>query len=376
MNSLIVAGFVLTLFLLSIMLGKKNQLVADRFLILYLGFVSFQQLYAYVEAIGVLQDSYWMLLGKGVYLLNAPFFFFYVYALIKQKHLKLNQLLILLSPFLAYVLHFFYYYFWIFDRVDLSIHQGLLFVNGELAISWLIFVALFLLIEPIILVVFYILLRDYRKRLLASVSNTERIHLNWLRILFVLSLISNVILVPIGTLTVSIGWLSTQFMETLIAVNSVIFLFVLGYFGFKQTTVFSDLELDEPSSRKTSTYERSGLSSLQAKEYHAQLLKLMEEQKPYLNGELTAGALAQLLGISVNHLSQVLNKEQQQNFFDFVNSYRVNEVIEKMKNPSFAHLTLLAIALDGGFNSKTSFNTIFKKITHQTPSHYYKSLAK
>jgi len=100
----------------------------------------------------------------------------------------------------------------------------------------------------------------------------------------------------------------------------------------------------------------------------------MQEKKPYLNGELTAGELSKLLGISVNHLSQVLNKEQKQNFFDFINSYRIKDVLLKMEDPSNAHLTLLALALDSGFNSKTSFNTIFKKVTNQTPSQYYKSL--
>jgi AraC-like DNA-binding protein len=100
----------------------------------------------------------------------------------------------------------------------------------------------------------------------------------------------------------------------------------------------------------------------------------MEEKKPWLNGELTAGQLSQLLGISVNHLSQVLNKEQHQNFFDFINSYRVSEVIRRMGDNGNSHLTLLAIALDSGFNSKTSFNTVFKKVTNQTPSHYCKAL--
>ena len=102
----------------------------------------------------------------------------------------------------------------------------------------------------------------------------------------------------------------------------------------------------------------------------------MTDQKPYLDGELTAGALSQALGISINHLSQVLNQEQHQNFFDFINSYRVKEVIEKMKDPGNRHLTLLALALDSGFNSKTSFNTVFKKVTHQTPSQFYKMLPK
>jgi AraC-like DNA-binding protein len=182
--------------------------------------------------------------------------------------------------------------------------------------------------------------------------------------------------VPVSTLNLIQGWFSIGLMEMLTEGASVIFFFVVGYYGFKQTNIFTNLELKETSPEKTAAgnYERSGLSPQQAKDYHTRLLKLMDEKKPWLNGELTAGQLSQLVGVSVNHLSQILNKEQHQNFFDFINSYRVNEVIRKMGDTSNSHLTLLAIALDSGFNSKTSFNTVFKKVTHQTPSNYYKSL--
>ena len=375
MSSLIVTGFALIVLLLSVILGKKNKFFADKFLILYLTFAALRQVYIYIEYSGLLQESYWMLLGKGIYLLHAPFFFLYVYAITMQRNLQLKHYVIIFFPFIIYALHFFYYYVWVFDSVSLSIEKGLLFVNGKPSLSWLIFAVLFLIIEPIFLIVFYYLLRRYKKRLLESVSNTDRINLNWLNVLFYLWLFTSVILVPIGTVTVGRGWFSTNHLEILIEIVSVAFFFIVGFYGFKQTTIFTNLELRELPIKSTSSYyERSGLSALQAKDYHHQLLILMEEKKPYLNGELTAGELSGLLGISVNHLSQVLNKEQKQNFFDFVNSYRVKEVIRKMEDSGNSHLTLLAMALDSGFNSKTSFNTIFKKASNQTPSQYYKSL--
>jgi AraC-like DNA-binding protein len=362
---------------LSVMLGKRNKIFADNFLILYLTFAALRQLYIYVEHTGVLQSSYWMLFGKGSYLLHAPFFFLYVYALTVQKKLPLKHYLIIFFPFVAYTLHFFYYYYlWVFDRASLSINKGLLYINDKLSVSWLVFAILFLIIEPIFLFASYYLLRRYRKRLLESVSNADRINLNWLNVLFYLWLLSSVVLVPIGVLTVGMGWFSTDFLELLIEIVSVAFFFVVGYYGFKQTTIFTNLKLSSETSGRTisANYERSGLSPQQAKQYHNQLLKLMEEQKPYLNGGLTAGELSQLLGISANYLSQILNQEQKQNFFDFVNSYRVKEVTRKMQNAENSHLTLLAMALDSGFNSKTSFNTIFKRATDQTPSQYYKAL--
>jgi AraC-like DNA-binding protein len=376
MAFLIVAGFVLLFLLLSIMLGKKNKLFADQYLILYLSFATLWKLYVFAEYSGLLSESYWMLLGKGMYLLHAPFFFLYIFALIRQRSLSLKHYAFLFGPFVIYAIHFFYYYLWVFDTVTLSINKGLLFINGALSLSWLIFVVLFHIIEPIYLILSYVLLKRYRKQLLESVSDTDRINLNWLNVLFFFWLIAAILLVPISTLNLIQGWFSTGLMEMLTEGVSVIFFFVVGYYGFKQTNIFTNLELKETLPGKTTTgnYERSGLSPQQAKDYHALLLKLMEDKKPWLNGELTAGQLSQLVGVSVNHLSQILNKEQQQNFFDFINSYRVNEVIRKMGDTGNSHLTLLAIALDSGFNSKTSFNTVFKKVTNQTPSHYYKSL--
>lgn len=360
------------------MLGKKNKLFADQFLILYLVFAALWHVYIYIEHTGLLQESYWMLMGKGIYLLHAPFLFLYIYALTRQKKLQAKYMVMLFVPFLLYVLHFIYYYLWVFDSVDLSISNGLLYVNGSVAVSWLFFVISFHLIDPIFLVLTYALLRDYKRRLLESVSNTQRIGLNWLKLLFSLWLMMSVVLVPIGVLTVSSGLVSTDFLDMAVQVFSVGFFFTIGFYGFKQTTVFTDLHLKEELSMKTvsNNYERSGLSALQAKEYHSLLLTLMEEKKPFLNGELTASELSQMVGISPNYLSQVLNKEQKQNFFDFVNGYRVKEMILKMEDSRNSHLTLLAMALDSGFNSKTTFNTIFKKATSQTPSQYFKALQK
>lgn len=376
MKNLTVAGIVLTLFLLSLILGKKNKQVADKYLILYLCYATLTQVYFFAETISEVRHSYWMLLGRGVYLLNAPLLFLYVYSLFTSKRIALKFALVLFLPFAAYVLHFFYFYLWVFDKVSLSVQSGLLVINGEISVSWSIFVILFLLIEPVYLVWFYLLLSRYKRGLLDAVSSIDNIQLRWLYLLFYLWLINTAILVPISTLAVGVAWIPVEFLEIMIQATCVAFFFILGYYGFKQTSVFIDLKPDVAFTTgvKPPGYQKSGLSEEQANGFHRQLLSLMESQKPYLKGDLKATELAQLLGASVNHLSQVLSQIQQQNFFDFINTYRVKDVICKMEDPKNAHLTLLAIALDSGFNSKTSFNTVFKKLMHQTPSDYYKSI--
>ncbi len=100
----------------------------------------------------------------------------------------------------------------------------------------------------------------------------------------------------------------------------------------------------------------------------------MKEKKPYLDKKLSLKQVALELDISTNYLSQVINENLQQNFFDFVNSYRIEEMILRLKNQSNRKYTLLAIAYSVGFNSKTTFNASFNKLKGQTPRSYLKEI--
>ncbi len=96
----------------------------------------------------------------------------------------------------------------------------------------------------------------------------------------------------------------------------------------------------------------------------------MVAKKPFLNPNLTLQQLASELEISTHYLSQIINDKFNLNFFDYINQFRVNEVIAKLNNPKYVSYSLLGIALDSGFNSKSAFNRIFKKFTNLTPSQY------
>ena len=96
----------------------------------------------------------------------------------------------------------------------------------------------------------------------------------------------------------------------------------------------------------------------------------MEEEKPYLNGKLSLKEVAEKTNISTNHLSQVINENLEKNFFDFVNGYRLNLVKQKIKKPSNKKYTILSLAYECGFNSKSSFNSIFKKHEGMTPTEF------
>ncbi|MBF9237042.1 helix-turn-helix transcriptional regulator [Hymenobacter sp. BT683] len=100
----------------------------------------------------------------------------------------------------------------------------------------------------------------------------------------------------------------------------------------------------------------------------AQLLACMDAEQLWLAPELTLTDLAQRLGTNPGFLSKVINAGCGQNFNDFVNSYRVAEAQRKLADPRFAHFSLVGVALESGFNSKSTFNRVFKKLTGYPPS--------
>ena len=150
------------------------------------------------------------------------------------------------------------------------------------------------------------------------------------------------------------------------------FVVYIGYSGIRQKDLFSNTVKNEGELAKTEReYKKSGLKSDIAIDKHNELLELMKNEKPYLNPKLTLTELAQSLSVSSNHLSQIINQYEQVNFHDFVNKYRVEEFIKRAQSNKY--FSILAHALDSGFNSKSSFNSVFKKIKSETPSQYMAS---
>jgi AraC-like DNA-binding protein len=127
-------------------------------------------------------------------------------------------------------------------------------------------------------------------------------------------------------------------------------------------------------SMKREKYLKSGLNSDTANRIKTKLLNVMEREAPYTDSTLTLNSLARILEVSPHNLSEVINLHLKQNFFDFINNYRLQKVKKDLSDPQKSNLTFLAIAFEAGFNSKSSFNLIFKKHTGLTPSQYKSSL--
>lgn len=119
-------------------------------------------------------------------------------------------------------------------------------------------------------------------------------------------------------------------------------------------------------------YKTSTLTDKKSKEMLRQLLELMEKEKLYLDPYMTLQKMAGKLNITKEEISQVINREMYMNFNNFLNKYRVNEAKIKLRDPKENRYVILKVAYDVGFNSKSSFNSAFKKFTNMSPSQYRK----
>lgn len=129
------------------------------------------------------------------------------------------------------------------------------------------------------------------------------------------------------------------------------------------------LDLNEESAGK-----KKGLLDIgQVETYRNQLLQYMGDNAPYLNPDLSLRSLAELIDMNPNQLSWLLNESLGKNFNEFINQYRVETFKNLAKDPANANITVLGLAYDSGFNSKTVFNTYFKKETGLTPKQFLKA---
>jgi AraC-like DNA-binding protein len=211
------------------------------------------------------------------------------------------------------------------------------------------------------------LIKKHKHDIKESFSAIDKIKLGWIEFLILL-LVSDV--VGYFILTV-IGAAQPELYaarKTIFGLWKVVVIFLIGYKGLTQTEIYTGPDWKKDSEK----YRSSKMTPLQAEAYLKTLTEHMESEKPYLENELTLNKLASQIEIGPRHLSQVINEKLNRNFFDFVNRYRVEEAKKLLVNMDTSQNSILDIAFDSGFNSKSSFNMIFKKYTAMTPSQFRK----
>jgi len=137
--------------------------------------------------------------------------------------------------------------------------------------------------------------------------------------------------------------------------------------ALRQPEIFAGITQNE-----TVKYLGSTFTSDQVEEFKQRLLALMSSEKPFLEPQVSLSDLSEKLSVSAKQLSQVINQSFNKSFFDFINSYRIQEFQQILKASRDDKMTVLEVMFQVGFNSKSSFNTAFKKETGQTPTEFRK----
>ena len=222
-------------------------------------------------------------------------------------------------------------------------------------------------------------LRRHRARIQESYASLERVNLRWLLRLAGAS----AAIWALATALAMTDAADRAFFERsddVIALAVAVLVYAIGYMALRQPEVFDYAAPREPDDAEPSAaaeprpYERSGLSEPDAAALERKLLDAMERDRLYQDSDLTLADLADRLGTSPHKLSEVLNGRLDMTFYDFVNGYRVREVQRRIADERSRNLTILALAMDAGFASKSTFNHVFRQRTGQTPSAYRRSL--
>lgn len=226
-------------------------------------------------------------------------------------------------------------------------------------------------------------LMRHRRDVEHSYSNIARVNLRWL---FWLTAGTGGIWILVTAMKVAN--VSTSIRDGHVAIAMALLIYAIGYKGLRQpeilqyrTAEFPVVKREvgptpEPATPETPAprYERSGLTDAEALLLRESVLLVMDRDQPWKESELTLPDLAGRLNSTPHKLSEVLNSQMGQTFYDFVNGYRVREVQRRIKAGDTRSLKMLALAMDAGFASKSAFNDVFKKHTSQTPSAFRHSL--
>jgi AraC-like DNA-binding protein len=216
----------------------------------------------------------------------------------------------------------------------------------------------------------------FRKQIKDNYSfNSSKISLDWLLLMIILFVVL-ILLIIIG----SVLYENKRINNSVYIFRHIVELFhvyALSIWGFYQKQLISVYKTDSDSETDTDTdgassgkYVKSGLKSEDAKSYVENLIKYMNDSGVWKDSELSIAKLASQTSISKHQLSEVLNEYLGKNFYVFVNEYRVEYAKQLLMNKKYSNWSIIAIAYECGFNSKTAFNIFFKKYTQQTPSEF------
>ncbi len=358
----------------AMLLLQKKKAAHDKVLFIWLIYLGL-----YTGCYALFKDTLFTgfhLLSAGfisLLMLHGPFLFLYISALMEPKWEFTSKRLLHFIPFLLFNL-----YILIASAMpELAERIRLDHVAGAHSVPLLfkLFLILTALSGPVYIILSIGLFRKSDIDIFNNLFSSDVVNLDWLRKLVYTFGVIWTVLIIFATIHHVFNLFSWIFCTNGLFVALSLFIILIGYFGLKQKEIFIQFQketieyITEPKAR----YAGVMIKEQDLEEYAGKISNFMLSAKPYLDADLTLPQLAGMVDIPAHHLSRVINEQFGINFFDFINQYRIEEVKLKIDNPLYDNLSLLGIAFESGFNTKSAFNRVFKKMTGITPSEYKKN---
>lgn len=285
----------------------------------------------------------------------GPSFYFYVLTLTNPNFRFTKRHLWHFSPLVLNYIH--------------SIYHGI-FPGNRTPWHWFHFIAELLESAAIISILIYMMLsfkrvKDYQLQLLDNVSTMTKIDLQWVKKTIMVIVVSFVLILVF--LSISSGVSGKEIFHQWDEYRSVVLLlysctlYWLSIRGYQQAQT---IKISKP------TDSNAGLLDTESIKVINQLHDAMINENLFRNPELSLTGLSTSISVSERTISEVLNGNLNKNFYQFVNEYRVKDVQEKLKDHKNSHLKILSLAFDAGFNSKATFNRLFKAYSGLTPKEF------
>lgn len=222
-----------------------------------------------------------------------------------------------------------------------------------------------MILSGIVYVVLSLLaVRKYTKGISSQYSNTEKINLNWLYYLIA---------------GIAFIWIAVIIRNDILIFSIVVlFIVVAAYFGISRVGILDlpvsiDMTEDKEQDHEMVKYQKNSPGDEAIQSIYEKLVYKMEHEKLYKDPELNLNNIAKVLEVHPNVLSQVINSMEQKNFYDYINRQRIEEFKRTVVLQENQKYTILSLAFECGFNSKTSFNRNFKKYMNCSPTEFLKS---
>jgi len=298
--------------------------------------------------------------------MGAAFIFLYIDALISHITLQVHYRILVFLPSVIVLVFLFFN-----PEYEIVSSNNTLLITGYF---------LFKMGMPLaFLVISSYRLRQYKSGLKNEFSYMEKIDFKWLKVL----IDSCLYLLTIAFLSFTLYRFNiiTSLSILVYFTNSALFIFILflAFYGIKNTCTFRDIitESDLRPEGGTSSRETSDADEFLNEPVKKQIIEKLESaivsEKPHLSEKLTISTLSSQTNIPPKQLSQILNNHYKKNFFDYINTLRVNEFNRRIKLGDNQKFTILSIAYDCGFSSKSAFNRAYKKHVGVPPSAFAKS---